>query len=637
MAMTGEHGRIGAIFEGGTTLGLGPAELLDRFVATRDEEAFSALVAHHGPMVLATCRRILSNGADADDAFQATFLVFARKARSIHNADRLAPWLHSVARRVAVRSRTLSSRRRRVEGEGQGNLSAIAVAPPADDAREFRAVLDEELARLPEKYRVPLVLCYLQGLTHDEAAGQLAWPVGTVRSRMSQARDRLRTRLARRGFGSPESVATLTPATLPMAVVSRTLQVATVRLVLTGASGVATKSVAALLAQGVLTSMFLTKVQTVAVATLAAATTLAAGTAGVVARQEPAPAVGPAPTAAPVPPPTTSAESPVPSFTRINYAEPDRYLVLHPSFGDPDKIRQLAAPLRADSAEKTFDRIGRWITKTLKYDANAAYEYRDVDAACKAKVYGGCADHAIVFTALARACGIPAVFVKTMDVDWIREFRTTGTCKVWSGHVFLEVFVNGKWRLLDASAMQLYDDYTPTIRILPGNRYAYDKGSDPRELVLSPDWEPWKRQTAAYFARFNLAELPVGSGRTLDSDDDVYIAADSPIWQAITRRCDSLGYRTRTSFNTDYDAILPKARGKYLIVTSVGERVVPPAGPYGRYLPLAAAEIRQRIGRDGAGVARKRLDDGTRVVLLYAKDVAGLLKLVETWELGPVE
>ncbi len=311
MATTGEQGRISAIFEGGTTLGLGSAELLGRFAATRDEAAFSAIVAHHGPMVLATCRRILANPADADDAFQATFLIFARQARSITNSDRLAPWLHSVARRVAVRARSLAARRKALEG--QGDVSVVAATPPPDDALELRAVLDEELARLPEKYRVPLVLCYLEGLTHDEAAGQLDWPVGTVRSRMAQARDRLRTRLARRGF-APESVAILFPSTLPMAAVSRALQAATLRLVFTGASGQATTSVAAaLLAQGVLTTMFITKVQTIAIATLAVAATLAAGTTGVIARQQSAPAANPSPNPAPSPNPTANTEAEQPS------------------------------------------------------------------------------------------------------------------------------------------------------------------------------------------------------------------------------------------------------------------------------------------------------------------------------------
>ncbi len=271
--------QVGAIFDGGTALGLGSAGLLERFAAGREPSTFEAIVAHHGPMVLATCRRVLPNATDADDAFQATFLVLARKATAIRNPDRLAPWLHQVAHRVALRARTQSARRRRVEGAGQGE---VAVAPIAADG-ELRAVLDEELARLPAKYRDPLVLCYLDGMTHDEAASQLAWPVGTVRSRLAGGRDRLRSRLARRGF-APGALAVLSPASLPKLAVSRLLQAATVRLVCTSGSGKAATS-AALLAQGVLTSMFLAKVQTAALATLAVAATLATGTAGVVMAQ----------------------------------------------------------------------------------------------------------------------------------------------------------------------------------------------------------------------------------------------------------------------------------------------------------------------------------------------------------------
>ncbi len=272
---TGE--RFGTIFDGGTTLGLGPAELLGRFAERRDEAAFSALVAHHGPMVLATCRRILPNGADADDAFQATFLVLAKKAGAISDPDRLAPWLHGVARRVSVRARSVAARRRAIESEGPGDL---AVAPASDDAHDLRAVLDEELSRLPEKYRAPLVLCYLEGLTHDEAAGQLAWPVGTVRSRLAGGRDRLRSRLARRGYASG-ALAVLSPATLPTAAVSRFLQAATVRLVFTPTAGQVATSAAALLAQGALTSMFYAKIQTIA----AFAATMTIATVGVVAAQ----------------------------------------------------------------------------------------------------------------------------------------------------------------------------------------------------------------------------------------------------------------------------------------------------------------------------------------------------------------
>ena len=383
MVTTGGAGRLRGIFEGEATVGLGPAELLRRFAATRDEAAFSALVDFHGPMVLATCRRVLADGADADDAFQATFLIFARQARAIQDADRLAPWLHSVARRVAFRARSASLRRRAVEAERSGDL---AVLDPPDDARELRAVLDEELSRLPEKYRAPLVLCYLEGLTHDEAAGRLAWPVGTVRSRLAGGRDRLRGRLARRGF-APGALAVLSPATLPSAAVSRALQAATIRLACAGVgSGVAT-SAAVGLAQGVLTTMFLAKVQTAGLVAVALAATLTAGTTGVVlARQGAAPANAPASSPASQPAqdaagiPTAPVRS-APAKRELTTAEATSLLETLRAGGQPDdeqrdalirhlevarlKSKQQEQMLRRKEEQLHFDGVGA----TLRIEA----------------------------------------------------------------------------------------------------------------------------------------------------------------------------------------------------------------------------------------------------------------------------
>jgi hypothetical protein len=205
---------------------------------------------------------------------------------------------------------------------------------------------------------------------------------------------------------------------------------------------------------------------------------------------------------------------------------PQDYLTLPRSLGDPKHIRTLAAAIKADSPERTLIAIGRWINSHLTCDNQAAYSWRDFDQVVGSRVYGGCADHALIFGALSRGCGIPTVWVKTMDADWIREYRAKGTCTSWRGHVFLEVHLGNRWRLLDASGRRLYDDYDPAMRILPGNRYAYDKGGDPKALILSTDWERWKRQTAAYFAGFDLGKLPVGEGRPLGA---VYVAADSPV------------------------------------------------------------------------------------------------------------
>jgi RNA polymerase sigma factor (sigma-70 family) len=175
------------------------ALLVERFVGRRDGEAFAALVARHGPMILGVCRRVLGDGPDAEDAFQATFLVLVRKARSLTRAESLASWLYGVALRVSRRARDGAATRRRCE-----RSAPIREAPGNGEEavrHDLRLVIDEELFRLPEKYRAPLVLCYLEGKSYDEAARQLGWPRGTVCGRLSRARDLLRGRLGRRGLG----------------------------------------------------------------------------------------------------------------------------------------------------------------------------------------------------------------------------------------------------------------------------------------------------------------------------------------------------------------------------------------------------------------------------------------------------
>ena len=176
-------------------------QLLDWFLNRDDgsaEEAFRAIVLRHGPMVLGVCRHILNQHQDAEDAFQATFLVLARKGGSIRDRRVLARWLYEVAYRIAMRARTNGVRRR--THERQGGEMAATVTNDNHGWVELRPVLHEEVNRLPEKYRLPVILCYLEGKTNEEVAEQLKWPVGTVKGRLSRARDLLRSRLSRRGL-----------------------------------------------------------------------------------------------------------------------------------------------------------------------------------------------------------------------------------------------------------------------------------------------------------------------------------------------------------------------------------------------------------------------------------------------------
>ncbi len=241
-------------------------ELLERFVTCQEEAAFAALIQRHGPMVLGVCRHLLFNAHDVEDAFQATFLVLVSKAASIRRRTLLAGWLYRVAYRVAMRARIHAARRHDRELRGIETMTAQVQVEWLDP--EERPLLHEELNRLPEKYRLPIVLCYLRGQTHEEAARQLAWPVGTVKGRLARARELLRFRLSRRGLTlSTAALASVLSLQTVSASVPSALANSAVRAAMLIAAGqAATAGMAsaqgAALAQGVLRSMFLTKLMT---------------------------------------------------------------------------------------------------------------------------------------------------------------------------------------------------------------------------------------------------------------------------------------------------------------------------------------------------------------------------------------
>ena len=194
--------QIVRVFQDGTLAGLSDREILGRFVDDRDEAAFEALLSRHGPMVLNVCRQVLRDPDDVEDAFQGTFLALACKANSLWIGESLGPWLYRVASRVAARAR--ADRRRRGDREKCGGPSPDFLSEPdcrdSPDGDDIPRIVHEELGRLPERLRAPVVLCHLEGMTHEQAAGQLGCPIGTIRSRLARARALLHRRFARRGI-----------------------------------------------------------------------------------------------------------------------------------------------------------------------------------------------------------------------------------------------------------------------------------------------------------------------------------------------------------------------------------------------------------------------------------------------------
>jgi RNA polymerase sigma factor (sigma-70 family) len=219
------------LFEQGTLAGMTDEQLVERFVAGRDETAFEALVTRHGRSVLAVCRDVLRDGHDAEDAFQATFLILARKAGSLWVRGSLAAWLHRVARRVSIEANSRNARRRRFEKTGLEVDTAERTG--SDPLLGLMEVLHEEIDRLPEKYRAPIVLCELEALTRDQAAHRLGWQPGTVAGRLARARSILRDRIGRRGDVDAARLAQATAARratalhVPWALIEKTASLAT--------------------------------------------------------------------------------------------------------------------------------------------------------------------------------------------------------------------------------------------------------------------------------------------------------------------------------------------------------------------------------------------------------------------------
>jgi RNA polymerase sigma factor (sigma-70 family) len=224
------------LFGVGTMTGLTDGQLLERFADGRGEAAefaFSALIERHGPMVLRTCRAILRGDHEAEDAFQATFLVLVIKAGSFWVQDSLGPWLHRVACRIAVRAKSAADRRR----ETERRAAEMARSSRGDEDREeLGPILHAEIDRLPSRHRIPVVLCDLEGRTYEEAARHLGCPIGTIKSRLARGRERLRGRLVRRGLAPAVGAfgTVLFAGEVPAALVESTSRAAAARALTAG-------------------------------------------------------------------------------------------------------------------------------------------------------------------------------------------------------------------------------------------------------------------------------------------------------------------------------------------------------------------------------------------------------------------
>ncbi len=285
-----------------------------------------------------------------------------------------------------------------------------------------------------------------------------------------------------------------------------------------------------------------------------------------------------------------------PTVDSIDYATPEKYLAFPSTLGNEADIARQALALKADNDRETIRNVLDWMDANLNYEADQAYEWRDYDKVVQQGCYGGCADQGIVCGVLLKSAGIPTVWVKTMDVPWIWNLKKDRPFTSWSGHVFLEVYVDDHWVLLDPGAKLIYIDYSPKSRILPGNRFAYHKGNDPKEMIMSLQWERWKEQTRSYFSRLDESLLPIDPATATSLERQCFVIANSPYYQTLSEMARRQGLNVRKSFNAQYDRFLPQAMGHVVLIeTHEGVPIVELA-VLEKFFPAASAGLRSPRG-----------------------------------------
>lgn len=265
--------------------------------------------------------------------------------------------------------------------------------------------------------------------------------------------------------------------------------------------------------------------------------------------------------------------------------------MIKPSLGDFKAIEKLAHKLKAETADATIKNISGWMN-TLICDDDLAYEWRNFDTVLEQKTYASCADYAIAAGVLLKAAGIPTVWVKSMDVEWIWDYKTGRKFSSWSGHVFLEIYIEDNWVLFDPTTQKIYKNYKPSMHILPGNRFAYHKGNDPKSMVMSLQWEEWKKQTIEYFESLDIGLLPVDETAVEITSKQAYVLANSPAYLKIGKYIEKFGYRVTQSFNTDLKNYMPLAKGNFLFIETRNGKPLVEINEIERFFPGASQGLK---------------------------------------------
>ncbi len=329
--------------------------------------------------------------------------------------------------------------------------------------------------------------------------------------------------------------------------------------------------------------------------------------------------------AAPRPPPDRKPET-------IDYGKPQRYAEIPERDGDVALIRKLAAPLEEKDAENTLRNIHAFLARVPHVPEGWENEHRDFGRLMKGFDHDGCASHALLFASLSRACGIPSVYVKSSRHDWIRGFVAKGETGSFAGHVFLEILVDGKWKLLDAQGMRIWDEYDPADPELPGGLLAYEKGWDHYAMVHSTRRDDFIKEALHRWHGFDTRKLRKNAAPGRALLPEVYAITLAGEWE-------DLGERTRVTYSFDrgyWEDGKARAKGNILLVTSIGGRTDIPEKEAEAWLPMPLGKLGEAARAGMSGVEKRRLDDGTLVVLLYAPGRAELMALIWSTDLEKI-
>lgn len=280
------------------------------------------------------------------------------------------------------------------------------------------------------------------------------------------------------------------------------------------------------------------------------------------------------------------------TVTSIDYASPKTCLTIASSLGNASDIKSQSILLKGRNERDTIKNILQWMSSELTCDPKKAYHWRNFDSVTKEHCYASCADEAIVCGALLKSAGIPTVWVKTMDVEWIWDFKKQRPFHSWSGHVFLEVYIEGKWMLLNPGSKTIYESYPTSSQILPGNRFAYHKGHDPKEMIMSLQWEQWKSQTAHFFKKLSPSVLPVDEKDAKSLVPIVDIIGNNPYYKTMSATARKKGWHVGKTFNTNYEKILPTLQGDTLLIETHNRKPIIPVITLEKFYPGISAVLK---------------------------------------------